>query len=334
MKLHSILNFSKKYFAVIFICLFLAATVAGCWPFRIGMENLGRTITSEPQKILNKIKYPIRDDVRFSALWAGHSTTLVQIEDKVFLFDPVFNDVIGAVILRRVEAGLEIKDIPKLDYVLVSHAHMDHMSIGSLADLDDKFPNAKLMFPYGAEDYLPNYDMEMVRMKTGNSSSLGYIGETKTYGDVKITAIYAKHTGGRYGLDSYMWDVPGCTGYIVEYKGYTVLYSGDTAFDDTAYKVIGEKFQIDLALIPIGPCFGNCDSLGNDKHVATRGALMMFDDLKADYMIPVHFGAMQYRDDPDVPLNVLKDIITAEPVYKDRVKILDEGEQIVFAIKH
>jgi len=330
MKLHYILNFSKKYFLLFFICGILTVSLNGCWPFRIGLENLGRTITGEPEKVPNKNRNPIRDDVKFSALWAGHSTTLVQIEDKVFLFDPVFNDVIGAVILRKVEAGLEIKDIPKLDYVLISHAHMDHMSIGSINDLDNKFPKAKLFFPYGAEDYLPDYDMDMVRLRTGNSSALGYIGETKTYGEVKITAIYARHTGGRYGLDSYLWDVPGCTGYIIEYKGYTVLYSGDTAYNEEAYKVIGEKYRINLALIPVGPCQGNCDSLGGDKHVATRGALMMFDDLKADFMIPVHYGAMQYRDDPDTPMYVLRDIMEAEPHYKEKVRIINEGEQIVF----
>ena len=63
------------------------------------MENIGRTITEEPDSIPNKIKNPIRDDVRFSVLWIGHSSTLIQIEDKVFMFDPVFNDVIGAVTL-------------------------------------------------------------------------------------------------------------------------------------------------------------------------------------------------------------------------------------------
>jgi L-ascorbate metabolism protein UlaG (beta-lactamase superfamily) len=325
-----ILNFSKKLIVPAFICLII---FSGCWPLRIGFENLGRVLTSEPERIPNKLKSPVRDDVKFSALWAGHSTTLVQIEDKVIIFDPVLGDVIAGVALRKIEAGLEVENISKLDLVLVSHAHMDHMSLGTIDDLDKRFPKAKLVFPSGAEDYLPNYDMEMVRMKTGNADYLHYVGETKNFDGVKVTTIYAKHTGGRYGMDSYTWNVPGCTGYIVEYKGYTVLYSGDTAFDDEAYKMLGEKFRVNLALIPIGPCFGNCDSLGNQNHVATRGALMMFDDLKADYMIPVHYGAIQYRDDPRYPLYTLQEIMLAEPEYNAKIKILNEGEQIVFEKK-
>jgi L-ascorbate metabolism protein UlaG (beta-lactamase superfamily) len=326
-------NFFKKYFTQIICLIFLGGFFSGCWPFRIGVENLGRVLTQEPERIRNKIKNPVRDEIKFAALWAGHSSTLIQIEDKVFLFDPVFNDVIAGVALRKIEAGINIDYISKLDFVLVSHAHMDHMSIGTIDDLDDKFPKAKLIFPLGVEGYLPSNDMDMIRMKTGNADYLNYIGETKEFDGVKITTIYAKHIGGRYGLDSYVWNYPGCTGYIIEYKGYTVLYSGDTAFGDEAYEALGNKFRINLALIPIGPCFDNCYSLGNKNHVATRGALIMFDNLKADYMIPVHYGAIQYRDDPRTPLYVLQEIIEEEPHYKEKIKILNEGEQIVFEKK-
>jgi len=292
------------------------------------MDNIGRTLTDEPDSIPNKLINPIRSDVKFSALWVGHSTTLIQIEDKSIIFDPVFNDVIGAATLRSKQAGVDIKNISKLDLVLISHAHMDHMSLGSIQRLDDKFPKAKLIFPYGAEKYLSNYDMEMVRMKTGNSKELGYVGETRDFDGVKVTTIYAAHFGGRYGLDSYLWKVPGYTGYIVEYKGITVLYSGDTAYDEDAYKIIGQKFHVNLAVIPVGPC-RECDTTGSFSHVATRGALMMFDDLKADLMIPVHFGAITYFNDPREPMYKLEQIIAEEPEYKDKVKILTEGEQVV-----
>ena len=67
----------------------------------------------------------------------------------------------------------------------------------------------------------------------------------------------------------------------------------------------------------------------------------MFDDLKADYMTPVHYGALTYRRDPDYPLLVLKELIEKNDnsnsmggnnsnKYGDRIKILDEGEQYVF----
>ncbi len=133
--------------------------------------------------------------------------------------------------------------------------------------------------------------------------------------------------------------MPGCTGYIIEYKDVTIFYAGDTLYDENAYKEIGDKFNIDLAIIPIGPC-RECAELGNYNHVASFGALLMFDDLKADKMLPVHFGAISYRNDPDYPMIVLKELIdkrdssmivsSGNATYKENVKILDEGEQYVF----
>jgi N-acyl-phosphatidylethanolamine-hydrolysing phospholipase D len=322
-----------KKVKLIFIAAFCAFLLNGCWPLRTAYENIGRVFTDSPEKIPNKIKDPIKENVRLSALWIGHASVLVQIEDKVFIVDPSFNDVIGGIALRLKEPGLEIADIPKLDFVLISHAHMDHMSIGSIADLDDKFPTAKLIFPAGVEDYLPGYKMDMIRMKEGKNDSLKFIGETKEYDGVKITTIYVRHFGGRYGLDSYAWNVPGCTAYIFEYKGVTVFYAGDTAFDELTYKWVSQKYKINLALIPIGPCGADCDSLGNRSHVASRGALMMFDDLKADYMLPVHYGAIKYSGDSRQPLYVLEEIIAKEPHYKDKIIILNEGQQYIFEYK-
>ncbi|NOS85660.1 MAG: MBL fold metallo-hydrolase [Ignavibacteria bacterium] len=331
-----------KRSAIILFILF-TITIIGCWPVRVGMKSIGESLFGEPEKVKNKIKDPVKENVRLSALWVGHSTVLLQIEDKVILVDPVFEDVISGIVLRKVEAGLNIKDIPKLDIVAVSHAHMDHMSLGSLKDLDKRFPKAKLFIPYGSEEYLPSYDMEMIRLKTANSKELGYIGESKEIDGVKITAVFAQHQGGRYGMDSYTWMVPGCTGYIIEYKGITVFYAGDTTYDEFAYKYLGTKFKIDLALIPVGPC-RDCETDGSYYHLASLGALKVFDELKADYMIPVHYGALEYFDDPNIPVYVLHDLATrygsssvtglaiSKP-YSEGLKILKEGEQYVFQYK-
>ncbi len=327
----------------ILFLLTLGFLLPGCWFARGVVNNATDAIFGTPQKVMNKIEDPIKDDVKFSALWVGHSTVLLQMDDKVVIVDPLFEDVIGGLMLRKVEAGIDIENIPKLDAVLVSHAHMDHMSITSIRELDDRFPDAGLVFPFGSEYYLPAYDMEMIRLKTGNSKKRGYVGETKDVNGIKVTAVFAQHQGGRYGLDSYSWHVPGCTGYIFEYKDMTVFYAGDTGYDNEAYKELGKKFDIDLALIPIGPC-GDCETEGFGNHVGSFGALMMFDDLNAKHMIPVHYGAIQYGSDPDVPLVVLRELmgkyhhITATGLqsvspYTERIKILEEGEQYVFEYK-
>ena len=83
---------------------------------------------------------------------------------------------------------------------------------------------------------------------------------------------------------------------------------------------------------------------GTFYHLASLGALKVFDELQAEYMIPVHYGALEYFDDPDIPVYVLKDLaerygsnsVTGIPIskpYTESIKILNEGEQIIFEYK-
>lgn len=330
----------NRYFKT--IILLSAVFISGCGIMMIGLENSGRVIFGSAEPVKMKLNDPVKENVKYAVHWAGHSSTLIQIYDKVILLDPVFNDVISGVMLRNQKAAFDIEKLSKLDMILVSHAHADHLSISSLSDIEEKFPGTDLVFPYGAEEFMPDYDFNFVRLKTGNSKKYNYTGQSRIIDSVKVTAVFASHFGGRFGFDSYLWYEEGCTGFIIEYKGVTVFYAGDTIYDENAFKHLGEKYKIDLAIIPVGPC-RDCEELDNFRHVTSYGALMIFDDLKAKYMVPVHYGAITYRSNSDYPVEVLKEIIkTKDSVkkenvnsesYKDKVIILDEGEQFVFEYK-
>jgi L-ascorbate metabolism protein UlaG (beta-lactamase superfamily) len=314
--------------------------IGGCSMASDISKNLTDAVFSRPQQVKKKIHNPIKDNVRFSVLWIGHASTLIQIEDKVILLDPVFEDVIASLMLRKVEAGLDIKDLPRLDLVLISHAHMDHLSLPTLKDLDRKFPKATVVFPAGTEQYMPSLKMNMIRMKTGNSAKSHYIGESKIIDGVKITTVYANHPGGRYVIDSYVWFEPGATGYIIEYKGITVFFAGDTVYDKKAYKELGKEYDIDLAILPIGPCI-DCEAMDFGFHMGSFGAMNLLDDINARYMLPIHYGSSTYGSDPDLPVKTLtylinkyyKETVTGimwTQSYKQKILILDEGEQFIF----
>jgi len=80
--------------------------------------------------------------------WIGHSTFLINLEGTTILTDPVFSDKIGVSLLglktiglqRFVPPALTITDLPPLDLILVSHAHMDHYDIPSLGKLPRGVP--------------------------------------------------------------------------------------------------------------------------------------------------------------------------------------------------
>jgi N-acyl-phosphatidylethanolamine-hydrolysing phospholipase D len=321
----------KKY-PVIFLILFSFA-FSGCFVLRVAVNNLGDAIASSPVKIKNKIKNPVTDSVKLSALWVGHSTVLLQIYDKVIITDPFLNNRINGIFIRKKEPGLDIEDLSRLDLIMVSHSHMDHLNFVSLGMLEDKFPGCNFIFPEGDENYLPDFNLNMIKAKTKYYRNKKYTGDAVYISGMKVTPVYALHQGGRYAIDTYTWQERGASGYVIQYKDVCIYFAGDTGYNDEAFKEIGSEFKIDLALIPIGPC-RTCQSKGMWFHTSSMEALQLFDDLKATYMMPIHFGAIQYFSNVNYPLSTLKKILE-NPESKfnkmhDRVKILKEGEQIIW----
>ncbi|MBK9405283.1 MAG: MBL fold metallo-hydrolase [Ignavibacteria bacterium] len=304
-----------------------------CRTFHDLSVNAGMNF-SEPKKILNKITNPVNKGVRLSALWVGHATVLLQMDDKQILFDPFFTQTSGGIQRRLYEPGIELKNINKCDLIFISHSHFDHLNFGTLSLLEDKFAGTPLIFPEGVEEYLPDYNFDLRKMKMGNRIPGKYIGETKTISGIKITTVYAFHWGGRYGLDGLLWRQDAYTGYILEYNGMTVYFSGDTAYDEKFYKELGNKFKIDLALIPIGPC-SECNKIDKpDRHVYPKGALMILNDLKAKFMIPVHYGTLyELSEDPEEPRYVLQEMIGSDKNYLSKIRILKIGDQSVIIQK-
>ncbi|MCE1164213.1 MAG: MBL fold metallo-hydrolase [Bacteroidetes bacterium] len=312
--------------------LFISALLSSCGYLNIFFNNVGDSITTEPKKVA-KVENPIKDSVKISVLWVGHSTTFVQIYDKVLFFDPFFNKRFGGVLMRQYEPGIDLDKVKRLDYIFVSHSHMDHLSFTSIGELADRFPKAKLIFPDGVENYMPGFNLDMIRLENHDAEYKDYIGKSVMIDGLKVTPVFAQHSGGRYGVDVYSWFEPGATGFILEYKDAVLYYGGDTGYNPEAFKKIGERFKIDVALIPVGPC-RNCDSTSFWFHTTSMETLKLFRDIKASYMIPVHYGAAKYMSDPNKPLDVMNKILddpeSGFADLKPRVKELKVGEQVLF----
>lgn len=300
----------------------------GCRVFYDVGDNLLRNFDT-PRKIKNRIKEPVKEGVMLSALWIGHATVLIQMDDKVILTDPFLTDHIAEIQHRVVEPGININDLKKCDLIFISHSHPDHLNFGSLEILEKKFPDADLIFPDEVKEFLPDLSFKFHPLKKPRQDKRVYIGETKIIDSVKVTSVAAYHYGGRYGLDGMLWGYDGFCGFIIQYRGMTVYFSGDTSYDKDYFKYLGEHYDIDLEIIPIGPCKDCYEVDKKNRHVYPKGALQILDDSKAKLMIPVHYGTIAELSPPDYPRDVLIEMINEKPGYKDRVKILNIGEQII-----
>lgn len=311
--------------------ILFTAFLSGCNLFYITVRNVP-VFFSTPEEVPDKIQNPVKDNVRLSALWIGHATVLLQMDDKIIITDPVLTETAGELARRVVEPGIDIENIPKCDLILISHPHFDHLSLGSLEYLENKSQGAPLVFPKGLENYLPSMDFNFIRMDNDNGYEQKIVGEEKTINGIKVTSIYAQHWGGRYGLDGYVWGDKAYTSYIIQYNGLTVYFAGDTGYDSVKYKQIGEKYNIDLAMIPIGPC-ADCDQCGSRNHVFPPEAVMIFKDIKAKQMLPIHYGTLYFAQaDALAPLRTLNRIIESEKL-SEKIIPIKIGEQKVYIEK-
>src|SRR6266850_6700484 len=259
-----------------------------------------------------------RDDpsAALSAVWVGHATVLLRMGHRNVMTDPNLGGPL-LIMPRITPASLTAREVPPLDAVLISHMHFDHFDERTLRKLG---PRPAVFFPQQGAGYASRIDQPRKR-------ALATWEQVKV-GDLTITAVPARHSGGRYGLDA-LWN-HAYTGYVIEGAGRRVFFAGDTGYDPHKFREIGERFPgIDLAFIPIAPGRkeGQKDRWG---HVGPRQALDIFAEVGARYMVPIHFESY-YRvggADRSAPRRELTEEVRRRRL-DGRVFALRTGERIV-----
>jgi L-ascorbate metabolism protein UlaG (beta-lactamase superfamily) len=271
---------------------------------------------STPRPVEHRLRSPRRDDARLAVTWLGHAAALVQMDDRFVLTDPFLEDSVGQLSVRLQQPGMDPADLPRLDAVVVSHMHFDHLSLGSLDLIEAKV--TRLFVPRGGLVYVPNYAFDARELSTWQS-----------FDDrgMRITAVPVKHVGARYGIDA-AWMTETFTGYVFEYRGLTVFFGGDTAYDGDRFRATAAHFpSIDLALLPIGPIHPR--SFMESTHEDPGEAVRAFLDLGARCMVPIHFDTLvNGLDAPGEAVASLERESRARGI-EGRVKILPIGGQAV-----
>jgi L-ascorbate metabolism protein UlaG (beta-lactamase superfamily) len=253
-----------------------------------------------------------------AVLWVGHATALVQLDDKLVMTDPVFTSSVGQVSARLVEPGLELENVPPLDAVVISHMHFDHLSLGTLEALESRIRT--LVVPERGLVYLTDFDFPAVELARWQSFE---------HDGLRITAVPVEHNGMRYALDR-AWMPTGFAGYVIEYRGQSVYFGGDTGYDQSLFQATRRRFPtLDLALLPIAPIQPR--SFMAQFHIDPDEALDAWSDLGARFMVPIHFDTFVNSRDAvgDAPRH-LRRSMRERGLGSDRIALLDVGEQRVF----
>jgi len=244
----------------------------------------------------------------------GHSSFLLQINGKNVLIDPVLSKRL--IVLRRLRRpGIAAEQMPPIDVVLVTHAHMDHLDIASLRrvirstrTLRGRTP--EVVVPKGVQDLVSQLGFARIHQ-------MEWWDKIVVQG-LTVTMTPCQHWGARMFNDTHR----GFGGYVVEGGGHSVYHSGDTAYFN-GFTEIGRRLNPQVALLPIGAYFPDTYRA---VHTNPEEAVQAFRDVGAEWMIPMHYGTFRLGREPmDEPVQRL----VADAVrlgIEEKVRILVEGE--------
>ena len=254
------------------------------------------------------------DDSTLTAAWLGHSTVLINLCGFNIITDPVLFPRIGirlpglTVGPKRLTApALRTRELPRIDLILLSHAHFDHLDTRTLHRIRGR--------PHCITAAATSDIVRCMWFRSTRELRWGESTEVRTKaGAVRVSAFAVRHWGARLRRDYHR----GYNGYIIERDGCSVIFGGDTAFTDS-FAALRRRRRYDLALMSIGaydPWIGS--------HANPEQAVAMADMANAEHVMPIHHQTFRLSAEPfREPIERFEQALHREPA---RIALREIGE--------
>jgi L-ascorbate metabolism protein UlaG (beta-lactamase superfamily) len=219
--------------------------------------------------------------------WYGHASSLVEIDGACVLFDPIWSErcspsqLVGP---RRLhQPPIAVDDLPRLDAIVISHDHYDHLDMATIRTLV-RTQDAPFLVPLGVGAHLERWNVPANRIV-----ELEWEQQT-TVGPLTLTCTEAQHFSGRsFKRDYTLW-----SSWAISGPAHKVFYSGDTGYFE-GFAAVGEKYgPFDATLIQIGAY----DKRWPDIHMTPEEGVAAHLDVRGGLMIPVHWGTFMLAFHP------------------------------------
>ena len=223
-------------------------------------------------------------DDQLTVAWLGHATVLINFYGTWLLTDPALRSHIGVNVAgvmtvgprRIVRPALMVAELPPLDAVLVSHAHMDHCDLGTLRRLPRQ---TRAVVQRG------NHDL-MRRFRQVDDLAWG---ESVEVNGARIESIEVNHWGARRLTDRHR----GYGGFLITKNGRALVFGGDTAYTNAFARLRRRCARIDLAILPIGAYDPYVYAHANPEQ-----AWQMRREMNATYILPMHHSTFRLSREP------------------------------------
>ena len=215
---------------------------------------------------------------RCRVTFLGHASALITMNGINIIADPIFSRHVFFFVWRRGGVPMKVEELPPIDLILISHGHYDHLDLPTIRKLPREIP---VITPPGLRTVL----------KWARRKRVVTLREWESHhaDEVTVTAVPAKHFHGRPPL----FPVSRFQGYIVEGDA-TVYFAGDSGIFD-GLSEIGRKWDIDVALLPIG---AYSPRSFRRHHMSPEDAVEAGRMLGAKVVVPIHWGAFKLSLEP------------------------------------
>lgn len=251
--------------------------------------------------------------------WIGHATFLIQIGGLNILTDPNLSDRASPVSWagpRRVtRPGLTVEQLPRIDAVLISHNHYDHLDVRTVRQIGD---GPTWYVPLGMRKWFRKQGIsEVVELDWWQSDSAP--------GDVNIICMPSRHFSARtmWDRDKTLW-----SSWLVEHNGRKIYFAGDTGYGPHFSEIGAAQGPLDVALLPIGAYEPRW--FMSPVHTDPAEAIQAHFDLQAKRTVAMHWGTFLLTSEPlKEPPELFRQHADAAGLDDRQAIILTHGETLI-----
>ena len=251
-------------------------------------------------------------------IWVGHSTFLIKKSGVTILTDPIFSERASPLKnfgpKRLIPPALQIEDIPKIDFVTVSHNHYDHLDTRSLKEISALHPDAVFLVPSG--------DLKLLkRNKINNVYEFDWWESFKDK-NFEFTFTPVQHWSKRslFDRNKSLWG-----GWYITHIDYSMYHAGDTGYSGDFIETRKRLGAPKYAFIPIGAY--DPEWFMSDSHVNPEEAVQIMLDLKAERGFGMHWATFTLTDEDTIEPKIRLENATSNSNSLDFISIVP-GEVI------